>query len=200
MATRAQPKPEEAETPPTGSGILAGFNDPDNIKVKITLVEPPRRGLSAKQMETALKMIQARFGLSDEEAIGAIATILQKGGTNSNKNTNITVVINDKTIDSKTIAGIIRSNCSNASPRMFARQIATQIYNVCKVLDVPGNLAIRLERNYTSEWGKIKDSNKIYWAADFQSGNPDCPEDIKTLIRKNYEDTFKTKTTQPQSK
>lgn len=108
----------------------------------------------------------------------------------SNKNTNITIEINEKTVDSKTVSALIRSNCSNATPRMFAREITTDIFEISKTMDIPRNLALRLERNFISDWKKIQSPDKQYWAADFQSGNTNCPEDIRNLLRKNYEETF----------
>jgi hypothetical protein len=49
---------------------------------------------------------------------------------------------------------------------------------------------MKLEKNYPQDWNSITDPDKDYWASDFQSSTIECPDGIKFLIRKNYQELF----------
>jgi len=167
------------------------FETAANIEVK--LEETKSKTIPEDQIQTVIDLVQTKANFKDKnQAVVALAITLQKGGCNSNKNTNITTTIEDASIDSKTIANFIRSNCKNASPRSFARQIGNEIFKICKKQKIVGNLKIRLEKNYPDEWKSITDPDKDYWASDFQSSTMECPDGVKFLIRKNYTELFQT--------
>jgi hypothetical protein len=166
------------------------------LDFKGTIEDSAPRAIPDEQILTTFGLIREKGGFPDtQSAIIATAITLQKGGCNSSKNTQITTTFNGISIDSKTINGLIRTACRNSSPRSFARQIALEIFKISKNYKVPGNLKIKLEKNYPQEWNSIVDPDKDYWAADFQSSTPDCPDSIKFLIRKNYQEMFQGQTT-----
>lgn len=163
----------------------------EGINKKIQISTESIRQIPDAQITETVGIIRENFNLEDNAtAFYGMATLLQKGGCNSNKNTNIIIDIAGKKMESKVVATLIRQKCKNASPRQFARQIADQIFAVSKNANIPGNLKIRLEKQYTKQWNEIQNPDKDYWASDFQSSNPNCPDGIKFLIRQNYQDTF----------
>jgi hypothetical protein len=160
----------------------------------ITATTDNTKMIPSEQINQTLGLVRENYQLADDaSALYVTAISLQKGGCNSNKNTNIILTVDEKKIESKIIAGFIRQKCKNASPRQFARQLANEIFEISKHTKTSGNLKIRLEKLYTKQWNDIIDPDKDYWASDFQSNNPKCPDGIKFLIRQNYQETFRKK-------
>ena len=161
------------------------------IALNITVKTETIKEIPKEQIDSTISLIRENYKLeSDASAFYGTAIIMQKGGCNSNKNTNIVIEMQGSKLESKTIGGFIRTKCKNASPRQFCRQIADQIFEIAKHSKTPGNLKVRLEKQYTKQWNEIQDPDKEYWASDFQSSNPNCPDGIKFLIRQNYQETF----------
>lgn len=74
----------------------------------------------------------------------------------------------------------------NKGERKLARSLANEIKEVALIMELPGNLYNKIQkqdlsRNYTIE-------EKV-WLSDFQSDNENCPTELRTLIF----DTFKKK-------
>jgi hypothetical protein len=160
----------------------------------ITATTENRKMIPLDQITQTLGLVRENYELADDaSALYVTAISLQKGGCNSNKNTNIILTVDGKKIESKIISGFIRQKCKNASPRQFARQLANEIFEISKHTKTSGNLKIRLEKLYTKQWNDIIDPDKDYWASDFQSNNPKCPDGIQFLIRQNYQETFRKK-------
>lgn len=121
------------------------------------------------------------------EALIGTACLLQRGGTSGQapstlqyRTSNCTVTID-----------MIRRHCKNhkATVRQFARAIKTSIYEIMTYLgeDAPeGNLAkiMRLEK------GDITREQAL-WASDFQTYNPNCDEEVKIWLKRNFQNRFR---------
>jgi hypothetical protein len=154
---------------------------------------------SAKQIPEdmvieTLGLIREQFNLPDNNyALIALCILLQKGGCNANKTTNIVIILENKNIDSKTVNKIIRDTCKNFTPRALARQLGKEIFEIAKLHQIPGNLALKLQRTYPDAWNRITNPEKTYWASDFQVNTDGCPPEMANLIQTNYENNFKKK-------
>lgn len=146
------------------------------------------------QILKTVGLIREQFNLkSNELAFTGIAILLQKGGCNSNKNTNIVITIDDKSMDSKSTNKIIREICKGATPRSFARQHGKTIFEISKKHKIVGNIALKIQRNYPEAWNRITNPDKEYWASDFQTDTEGIPPEVANLIQTNYEAGFASK-------
>ena len=160
--------------------------------------------VSEKQLTTCCGVVAKSFGFSDDlDGFDIIAISMQKGGVNtkqgsgkSNRNkVNIPFMFGPsgamKEISTSKVNSLLLSQISNIKIRQFARTFASRIMNRSKSMAEPGFLVKQLTTNYKAQWDAIEDPDKQYWAADFQHDNPDCPEEIRDLLKLRYQDRYR---------
>lgn len=81
------------------------------------------------------------------------------------------------------IRKILKQNSSNKSERKLARTLATEIFEICKVLETPGNLYLKIQK---SNLNKTFTTEEKIWLFDFQSDNEDCPMELRNLILETF--------------
>jgi len=119
-----------------------------------------------------------------------VAVLFQQGGTARGCDGNMSITIFNQTLKLADIRKILKQHSCNKSERKLARSLANEIFEISKVMGIPGNLhtkiqKINLEVPYSMD-------EKV-WMSDFQSENLDCPAKIRSLIL----ETFKKKETKP---
>lgn len=143
--------------------------------------------LPEQKVEAILDDVKKAYELnSHEEAITVVALLFQQGGTARGCDGNMTISILGKTIKLAEIRKILKQNSCAKAERKLARTIATEIHQVAELMGIPGNLYTKIQKNHLET--KFDDTQK-FWMSDFQSDNPNCPTEIRTLIL----ETFKKK-------
>lgn len=138
------------------------------------------------KVEEVLSEIAKKYSCDRDEAVAILAVLFQQGGAARSCDGNMTVIVFGKTVKLAEVRKILKQmNCGKAE-RKLARSLANEIFEICKVLGIPGNLSNQiqksdLEASYTEE--------ERVWMSDFQSNNEDCPKKLRTLIL----ETFKKK-------
>lgn len=120
------------------------------------------------------------------------SSILQLGGTNTNKKSSIKVTIGNNTFDSKGIQKCINRNVPGITARQFARFYANHIFKVAVKNDFVGSAWNSIRRSYSENFN-TEDPNSIYykyWATEFQGDNPDCPEGVTDALHRRVKDRF----------
>jgi hypothetical protein len=170
----------------------------DNADLKPDDVELPRSSiLTSAQQNNIIAKLNEKWQTDSQTSLIAIAILLQQGGTAKSCDGNLTVKFKNKEYKLAQLRAALKSESLARSERKLARSLATKIEQICKKLQIPGNLAKRIKQNFPQE--RILE-DEIYWLSDFQSDNPDCPENIRQLLSKNFllgRQSQKKKVTEP---
>jgi hypothetical protein len=119
----------------------------------------------------------------------AITIILQKGGTSKRMSGSQEAVYGDQSITLSSIREACKNN--KITVRQLARTLREQIIDVMKTLDDPdleGNLARKFARAHPDATQEEK-----YWASDFQTDNPECPDRVREWLIADYTERFERK-------
>lgn len=155
---------------------------------KNTYVAARSSKLPEAMAEVIVQKLQDQFKLKQfQDALVVIAVFFQQGGTARSCDGNMSTTIFGKEFKLADIRKILKLNSCNKAERKLARTLATQIQQISLVMEIPGNLYSKIQkqdlnRNFTME--------EKSWLSDFQSDNEDCPVELRALII----DTFKKST------
>lgn len=138
--------------------------------------------------EGLIKAIANLKSIQPSEAFLGIAIICQKGGTSKRAQGDIYAVLNGKKLTLSELRETIKNNDYKFTLRQWARTYATQIYKVCSLFEIDGDLAKILTRKDDS----INAEDAI-WCSNFQMDNLDCPENIRGHIKKHFSELFPKK-------
>lgn len=142
-----------------------------------------------EQVTTALNHIHNSINKKTQEKSTpqdtALATciLLQKGGTATGMKSSASCTFKTAKVTKKELNEAC--NSAKITPRKLARALSSKIANISLILDIPGNQSknYRLDNpNCTSE--------DLVWASDFQTFNPECPEQIRNWLVTNYKRRF----------
>lgn len=172
----------------TKSGANAPELDPafvaelKNSKQKLELTRTTK--LSLEKAEEVLEKFRSNAELaSKDQALAVIAALCHQGGTARKCDGNLTVTLFGKAIKLATLRKTLRECSVAKSERKLARTYATKIQQIALILEIPGNLATKIQRaKPDEEW----DLEALTWLSDFQTENPDCPPEAKTLIIESF--------------
>lgn len=120
---------------------------------------------------------------STDQAICVLAILFQQGGTARGCDGNMSIVMFQKSFKLADIRKILKQNSCNRSERKLARTLADSIYQVATVMEVPGNLYLKIQKNRIEK--KFTIAEKA-WLSDFQSDNENCPAELKTYIVETF--------------
>jgi hypothetical protein len=152
-------------------------------KEGITIPREPQ--LSLPQTNEALEGIRMEFNLpSIETTLILVAILFQKGGTARKCDGNLEAQVGEHKLKLANVRNTLKKLNYARMERKLARSLATQIQNIAERLGLPGNLANAIinRQELTEELSDIDKS----WLSDFQSGNPDCPHNLRMLITKHF--------------
>jgi hypothetical protein len=154
------------------------------IKNKDTLVLPNNDTISRSIAEKILIDIQEKYDLdSAEDSLVVIAIFAQKGATSSKCSGNMTYTHDSIDYKLGNIRTIFAKHKSKNGIRKFAKTYGSKIYEICKILDIPGNMYHKVVRFNPNS--NISKQDK-YWVSDFQAYNDDAPIEIRNLIIKTF--------------
>jgi hypothetical protein len=174
----------------------------NNVPTKKVTKKPTSQtpSITENQMENVSKIVSSAFGLDSEiEGFDVICLSMQKGGVNtkqgggkSNRNkVNIPFEYGGKSITTSQVNKYILNTLPNLKIRQVARAFGTEIAQRSELYGEKGFLLKQLNELYPEKWANITHESKDYWAADFQHDNPECPEEIRDLLKLRYQDKYK---------
>lgn len=151
------------------------------LEEKKSLELPRNSKLSESKTDEILNAILEKIGnnLSREQAITFLAVLFQQGGTARRCDGNLTVKVFNQEMKLSEIRSILRKVGLKNAERKLARALATEIYAISVMLELPGNLAKKITKLYPDVKMSIED---LAWLSDFQSDNEDCPGPLKKYI------------------
>jgi len=160
-----------------------------------TLVEVKARKekiVSQENLNFTLDELASVYGTTTGQTVVGLLGVLQIGGTNKSKRSNVKLTVGDATFESKTVQKAIAKHCPGITPRQFARQYADQIFRVAQTYQFDGSAWTSLSRSY-SDMLDPQDPDYPsyrYWATEFQLDNPKCPEAVRNALKKRFSDRF----------
>lgn len=131
-----------------------------------------------------LENLKTEFELPSIDHAKAVAAVLfQQGGTARSCDGNMAITIFQKEIKLARLRKVIKDSGFTRGERKFARSIATDIYNICYNLDMPGNLYHKIKRQFPEREFSLQER---VWLSDFQSLNEDAPAELRTLMINSF--------------
>lgn len=154
---------------------------------KTTYIAARSSKLQQGAVEKILNKIQEKYNLdSQDQAIAILAVLFQQGGTARSCDGNMCITLFGQEIKLADIRKIMKETSCNKAERKLARSLANQIYAMSLILEIPGNLYNKIQKQ---DFEKVFTMEEKVWLSDFQSDNDECPTKLRTLIL----ETFKKK-------
>lgn len=136
--------------------------------------------------EINLKLLEI-LKIEDQTTLFILITILlQGGGSNKNAGNSVNVNYEGYTLTSKQLLEIIQQFKKKGTIRQYARGIANEIQKVASILEIEGDLAHQMRLDYPDL--SIEDA---VWCSNFQTRNPNCPENVRFWLNDNHKNRFK---------
>jgi len=136
--------------------------------------------------EINLKLLET-LKIEDQTTLLILITILlQGGGSNKNAGNSVNAIYEGHTLTSKQLLEIIQQFKKKGTIRQYARGIADEIQTVASILEIEGDLAHQMKLDYPDL--SIEDS---VWCSNFQTRNPNCPENVRFWLNHNHKKRFK---------
>nr|UIB38920.1 hypothetical protein [Trentepohlia sp. YN1317] len=123
------------------------------------------------------------------DAFKALALLAQIGATSPRAQENVKVTLNKTDFKIGTIRNLLKTQ--KRTLRRLAKTYATEFKDISEQSNISGNLFNKINLHYPSL--NIEPKNK-FWYSDFQSDNPECPEEIRFHINTYYNDFVKKET------
>lgn len=147
---------------------------------KNTLDLPRSNKIAVSRGTDILTAIQNQYQLpSQHTALTVIAIFAQQGASSPSCDGNLSFLYVGKTFKLSEIRKIFADNGAKQGIRKFARTYGSEIYQICKALDIPGNMYQKIQRLFPET--EISSEYK-YWMSDFQAFNEFAPKSARNLI------------------
>jgi hypothetical protein len=160
-------------------------------KKKETLILPNSHTISRVTAIKILEDIKNKYNLDNEEdALIPIAILSQKGATSSRCSGNMDCTYDSIVYKLSDIRKIFVANNAKNGIRKFARTYGYKIFEICQLLDIPGNMYTKVRRLHPNS---IITKEDKYWVSDFQVYNESAPLEIRNLLIKSFSSTNKKK-------
>lgn len=114
-----------------------------------------------------------------------VTGVLQRGGSNQKAANAVTFNFGDYNLSAKELKNYITKIQSNATSRQFARSVADDIIGIAITLKIPGDLHAQMRFEYPN----LTDSEAA-WCSNFQTSNPNCPDNVRQWLVKNHRYRF----------
>ena len=137
----------------------------------------------ALENEYNLKIKNTDTGINTEQVKTILAVHFQQGATSRSCDGNTSINIFNQVYNLTTIRKVLKQTGNKNSERKLARSLATYIYSVCEILEIPGNLYNKISR--VDPEATFTTSEQA-WLSDFQADNKDCPPKLRDLINKSF--------------
>lgn len=118
-----------------------------------------------------------------EQALVLLAMIFQQGGTSRSCDGNMAVTYLGKTVKLADIRKILKANSCSKGERKLARTLADRICEIAEIMEIPGNLSQKVQRQNLDRKFEMKER---VWLSDFQSDNENCPLELRKLIQETF--------------
>lgn len=118
-----------------------------------------------------------------EQALVLLAMIFQQGGTSRSCDGNMAVTYLGKTVKLADIRKILKANSCSKGERKLARTLADRICEIAEIMEIPGNLSQKVQRQNLDRKFEMKEK---VWLSDFQSDNENCPLELRKLIQETF--------------
>lgn len=128
-------------------------------------------------------LIQASKLDTPEQALVLLAMIFQQGGTSRSCDGNMAVTYLGKTVKLADIRKILKANSCSKGERKLARTLADRIHEIAEIMEIPGNLSQKAQRQNLDRRFEMKEK---VWLSDFQSDNENCPIELRKLIQETF--------------
>jgi hypothetical protein len=134
--------------------------------------------------ELLLEKIQEELKLDNRsEALAVIAILFQQGGTARSCDGNMSITIFGKECKLADIRRVLSRNSCRKAERKLARTLADEIQEVCLVMEIPGNLSLKIQKTNLDRTFTIEEK---VWLSDFQADNEKCPSELRKLIAETF--------------
>ena len=141
--------------------------------------------LQRGKAEKIVTEIQKSLELEEfEEALAAIAILFQQGGTARSCDGNMKIVLFNKEIKLADIRKVLKRLSYNKAERKLARTFANEIHEIAVLMDLPGNLYLKIQKKNLERKFSIEQKA---WLSDFQSENEKCPAELRNLILETFQ-------------
>jgi hypothetical protein len=138
--------------------------------------------MSAERCVMVIQQTSTTYRCSEETAITGLVKLIQDGGPNTSKR-DLTVTVNDISLDIETIRKIIATIDKKGTVRKFAKGIRSIVARVAEINNWPGPLFKDIRRNnpnleFQSDWP--------IWCNEIHSDNyqDECPPQISEALQK----------------
>jgi hypothetical protein len=154
------------------------------LKAKSSEVIAPRSStLRSEDVTTILNALQTKFNLSEDTVKIILAIFFQQGGTSRSCDGNTEISVYGTTYKLASIRAVLKDCKFPRSEKKLARSLSDEIFEICKVLKLKGNLSAKIRRENPDHTFTEDDD---IWLSDFQSNNEKAPSSLRTLIQKDF--------------
>lgn len=157
----------------------------DSLSVEKNNILMPRSSmLSSASLDKILEDIRTQVGYDSIDQVKTLLTVFfQQGGSTRGCDGNMTVKVFTKEVKLATIRRILKDNGCARNERKLARSIASDIYDIGLVLELPGNVSNKIQKLRPNE--NFSMSDKV-WLSDFQLYNDNLPPRLRTYITESF--------------
>ncbi|MFB6225418.1 MAG: hypothetical protein ABEI13_03085 [Candidatus Paceibacteria bacterium] len=159
------------------------------LNAKIEVTDRVEKTVKPDSFNAVINEVVSTYNVTPAIALVGLIAILQAGGTNKNKRSNVKISLGGTSFESKTINKVIAKHCPDFTPRQFATYFRNIIYMIARKHNITGNAYVSLRRQYSHLLSEASAEEK-FWAADFQLDNPKCPEYLRNALQQRYNDKF----------
>lgn len=157
-----------------------------NLKVE----EPVSAALvSEEDSKTLIEAISKETQWNTTQSVTALAIICQKGGTSKKAQGTVYAIVDGKRVDLNMIREVMKKSGCKFTLRQWARTHAFDIYKVAAYFGIEGDLAKKIARNSP----EVTQDEK-FWLSNFQMDNNNCPQNVRDMLMKHYNNLFPGKT------
>lgn len=165
------------------------FNENDFNQIDVSNKGPSNKStglMSEAEVQKVVEYCKEKGKFENvNQTMVALAGLCQIGATNKNAGKMISYTYMDKTIGAKDFWDACQQAKRNGTPRQFARTNSSLIAKIALQLQEPGDLS----RQMTLDKADIT-MEEMVWCSNFQSANPDCPEEVRNWLRDNFHKRF----------
>lgn len=149
--------------------------------------EPKATGfMTEEDCEKVLQEIAKEKKINVNKAMGLVAGLMQNGGSNRTAGTLISYQLGGVSLNAQKFGSLLNKVKKGTTPRQFCRAMRDMIYECASVMGEEGDFARQMrmaEPMMTREYS--------IWCSNFQTGNPRCPERVRTWLAENYNKRFR---------
>ena len=168
----------------------------ENIKKKLLdekniFVTSRTSQLQRGTAELLLEKIKEELKFDDRsEALSVLAVLFQQGGTARSCDGNMNVTLFGKECKLADIRRVLSRNSCRKAERKLARTLANEIQEICLLMEIPGNLSLKIQKGNIERTFTIEEK---VWLSDFQADNEKCPAELRKLIAETFKKPDKKK-------